>query len=231
MTIISLKSEGGGEAMRIELSDGSLFSFKPCYLPPAFIDESLYAPGSGEGREIGEQEEEGLRFACACLRAEKAALRLIARAEQNSFGLSRTLGKRGFEPACVRQVASRLEELELLDNRRYTRLWLESRLSQRTDSPRRLLSSLCARGIDREDAESGLKAALTHEAELLLLRRYVKKLEKSRRFRKVASAQATRSFDEGPGSIWATRSLKFYLKTEGFSSQAIQQYFDEENDG
>jgi regulatory protein len=218
MTIISLKSESGGEAMRIEFSDGSLFSFKPCYLPPAFVDESLYAPGLGEGRELSELEEEGFRFACACLRAEKAALRLITRAEQTSFGLSRKLGKRGFDPACVRQVVLRLEELDLLDNRRYTRLWLESRLCRRTDSPRRLLSSLCARGIGRDDAESGLKAALTHEAELLLLRRYVKKLEKSRRFRKATSAQAA-------------RSLKFCLKNEGFSYQAIQLYFDEEDDG
>jgi regulatory protein len=216
MQIVSLKSGTGGELMRIGLSDGSLFSFKTCYLPPLFIDQEFYA--MAEGREISPEQEEGFRFACDCLRAEKAALRLIARAEQSSFGISRKLEKRGHEPACIRQVVSRLGELELLDDRRFVRLWLESRLYRRADSPRRLLSSLNARGIDRDDAQSGLKAALDAETEYRLLERYVKKLEKLKSFRKA------------PDKTGPVHSLKFTLKGEGFSPQAIQMFFDRDSD-
>ncbi|MCL2128065.1 MAG: regulatory protein RecX, partial [Treponema sp.] len=98
MTIVSIKQDAGGELRRMELSDGSLFSFKTCYLPPVCEDESLCGPGA-EGLEISAAEEEGFRFASSCLRAEKAALRLIARAEQNVFGLARKLEKRGHDAA------------------------------------------------------------------------------------------------------------------------------------
>ena len=222
MTIVSIKTEADGETKKIELSDGSFFSFKLCYLPTVFIEESLHTPAWGEGREISEQEEEGFRFACACLRAEKIALRLIAHAEQNTFGLSRKLERRGFDSSCVKQVLYRLEELHILDDRRYVKLWLEARLSRRADSPRRLFSSLRVRGIDRDEAESGLNAALTPDAEWPLLLRYVKKLEKSKRFKKAAHFS-----DDGFAND--ARSLKFHLKSEGFSPQTVQRFFEDED--
>ena len=209
MTIVSMKSGTGDELRRIELSDGSFFWFKTVYLPPVFADSSLYTPGAAEGREINAAETEGFRFASACLRAEKAALRLIARAEQNFFGLSRKLERRGHEPACVRAVSFRLMELELVDDRRFARLWLESRLGRRSASPRRLLAGLRSRGIDRDDAETALRAVLDAETEWVLLGRFV---EKQRRL--------GRGGDD-------LRSLKFTLKSEGFSVSTIERFLEE----
>ena len=205
--IVSIKTGTVEEFRRIELSDGSFFSFKTCYLPPAFI-QNLYTSGEA-GREISADEEEGLRFASACLRAEKAALRLIARAEQCMSGLERKLERRGHDSACVRAALSRLADLELIDDRRFAQLWIESRLPI-ARSPRRLLVSLCGRGISREAAETSLKTVLDEEAELVLLTRFA---EKSRR----KSA--------GQDDI---RSLKYLLKSEGFSYSAIGRFFDRE---
>jgi len=42
------------------------------------------------------------------LRAEKIALRLIARAEQCTSGLVRKLERRGFDSACISEVVSKL---------------------------------------------------------------------------------------------------------------------------
>ena len=207
MIIVSLKSEAAGELNRIELSDGSLFSFRICYLPP----ELLANPDIGEGKEINSAEEEAFRFAAECLRAEKSALRLIAMAEQCSFGLTRKLERRKFSPACISAVVSRLCELKLIDDRRFALLWIESRL-RLVRSPRRLLSSLCGRGIDRDDAEAALKAVLDEETELALLTRFAKK-----RLRK-----AGRKGEEGE------RPLKYLLRSEGFSPQAIKQFLDGE---
>ncbi|MCL2181821.1 MAG: recombination regulator RecX, partial [Treponema sp.] len=91
------------------------------------------------------------------IKAKSTALRLIARAEQCSAGLTRKLEKRGFDSTCVSGVISGLCESNLIDDNRFARFWLQSRLHF-TRSPRQLLSSLCARGIDRDDAQDALKS-------------------------------------------------------------------------
>jgi regulatory protein len=205
MTIISIRHESDESLRRVELSDGSLFSFKICYLLPVF--------NIAEGIELNEVEEASLRFASACLRAEKAALRLIARAEQTILGLTRKLEKRGHDSACVRGVISQLCELGLLDDRRYARLWLDNRISRQSSSPRRLLIALSARGIDRDDTSFALKEALDDDAEFLLLKRFAEKLQRKRKI----------NSDDGDDG----RSLKYLLKSEGFSSLAIQRFLDQ----
>jgi len=201
--------------LRIELADGSFFSFKPCYFPPVFIDESLYTPGVADGCEINADEEEAFRFASACLRAEKHALQLIARAEQTVFGISRKLEKRGHKAACVRAAVGQLSDLGLLDDRRFAGLWLESRLCRQVSTPRRLFAGLYSRGVDRNDAETALREILDSETEQRLLERYVQKQR-----RKINAAS-----DEDPA---ARRSLKYLLKGEGFSHSAIQIFFESE---
>jgi regulatory protein len=198
----------------MELSDGSLFSFRINYLPQIISNEKLYTPGMAEGLEISAAEEEGFRFASACMRTEKVALRLIARAEQTVFGISRKLEKRGHDEGCIRAVISRLCDAGLLDDRRYAGLWIESTINRRTSSPRRLLAALCAR-VDRHDAEAALKEALDEETEWRLLERYVQKLQRKK------------TNSDNDDSAAALRSLRYTLKSEGFSSQAIHQYFNE----
>jgi regulatory protein len=165
-------------------------------------------PYLAEAGKIYADEEEALRYASACLRAEKAALRLIARAEQCVSGLTRKLQKRGHETACVNVVISRLMELDLVNDKHFAALWLESRL-RLARSPQRLLAALCARGIDRDDAETALNTVLNEETELALLTRFVKKhRRKAGRNKKETDA----------------RSLKLFLKKEGFSPLIIQNF-------
>jgi regulatory protein len=211
MTIVSIKSADDEDVRRMELSDGSLFSFRINYLPPANANENLYTPGIAEGLEISAAEEEGFRFAAGCMRTEKVALQLIARAEQTVYGLSRKLEKRGHDSSCVRTVISRLCDIGILNDRRYASLWIESTIIRRVSSPRRLLAALCAR-VDRHDAEAALKEALAEEAELQLLERYVQKLQ-----RKHKNSNSDDSFP----------SLRYTLRSEGFSSQVIHQFLNE----
>ena len=161
--------------------------------------------------EITALEEAAFRHASACLRAEKAALRLIARAEQCTNGLRRKLEKRSHAPACINAVIERLCTLHLIDDRRFAQLWLQSRL-RLSRSPYRLLIALCSRGIDREDSQSALKNALDDETEYALLVRFAKKHERK-------AARKNKGED-------TSRSLKYLLKTEGFSNKAIERYLD-----
>ena len=226
MRINELKIEASKDindaVCRIGLSDGSLFSFRNCYLPPEIIETHLIIFSQNKqslpdadktAAEITAFEEAAFRHASACLRAEKNALRLIARAEQCCGGLKRKLEKRGHDTACINAVIERLCSLSLLDDSRFARLWLESRL-RITRSPRQLLSSLCSRGIDRDDAQTALKNVLDDEAEYALLLRFVNKYKKKVR-RKIIDESDVR------------RSIKYLLKSEGFSHTAIMRFLEE----
>jgi regulatory protein len=215
MTIISIKTGTDAELKRIALSDGSLFSFRACYLEgfsggPA----DSFPPVGGE---ISAGEEQAFRFAAACLRAERAALRLAARAEQTALGLSRKLARRGFDSPCVSAVLRRLGELDIINDRRFAGLWLQSRLARRPESPRRLLAGLRGRGIDREDAEGALKSLLDFQRESALLRGYIEKKHPAPMPETAAAQRA------------GVLSLKYRLRAEGFSPAVIQAYWEEQS--
>ena len=202
MTIVSIKTGIDGELQKVGLSNGSFFSFKACYLPPTSFDKNRLQIGF----DLTEQEEEALHFASACLWAEKVALGLLTRAEQSAFGLKRKLEKRGHALACAKAVIAQLQEAGLLDDCRYAKLWLESKMSRQISSPWRLTAALHNRGIDRNDTNSALKAVLDDDGEFQLLQRFAGKLQR-------------RTTEKN--------SLKYLLRNEGFSSKAIQRFFDE----
>ena len=206
MTIVSIKTGTEEGVKRIELSDGSFFLLRTCYLTGY---PSGGAGGPAEGEEISPAGEEAFRFAAGCFRAERVALRLVARAEQTVRGLSRKLDRRGFDPACVQAVLRRIGALGVVDDRRFACLWVQARLARRVESPRRLLAALRGRGIGRDDAERAVTSALDFQNELALLRGYVEK------------------FHLVPGAEGGGQSLKGRLKSEGFSSGVIQACWEE----
>ena len=137
------------------------------------------------------------------LHAEKTALQLVARAEQCTSGMHRKLEKRGFESDIINDVLEQLTSLDLINDRRFSRLWLVSRI-RLPRSPRRLLIALCNRGIDRDDAEAALKEVLDPETEYALLLRFAKKYTRK------------------------TQVLycKSFFKNEGFSTIVINRYLE-----
>jgi len=128
------------------------------------------------------------------------------RAEQCSAGLSRKLEKRGVDAAAASEIISKLTEMNLLNDERFSQFWLRSRI-RFAKSPRRLLSSLIARGIDHDIALAALNEALDEETENTLFARYTKKIMRKLRGK------------TGGNDL---RSLKYQLKNEGFSSRAIE---------
>jgi regulatory protein len=208
MTVVSLKAGTGSEVIplvfRIGLSDGSLFSFKLPYLPAEFQGEGFFSPG----RELSSAEEEACRFAAACYRTERAALRLVARAEQTRRGMTRKLELRGFAAPCVQAVVSYLEGLEVLNDKRYAALWLHARLARSAEGPRKLLAALRSRGISSGAAGGALEAVLDFQTESALLKRYLKK-----------------KHSRNPKQ---DKFLKTHLKYEGFSPGVIEAVWEEE---
>jgi len=205
MTVVSLKAEKSrsGGVFKAELSDGSTYVFTADYLPEGYTDSTLWRTGG----ELSPADEEIFRFAASCYRTEKAALHLIARAEQNSLGLTAKLGRRGYERSAVNAVVLCLFDKNLLDDRRYAELWLRSHLLKgNIKSPRWMRVSLAKRGIDRNSVIKALTEVLDPETEYNLLQKFIGK------------SKAT--------GIKKQPSLKTRLKQEGFSSTVLNRYFD-----
>ena len=145
-------------------------------------------------------------FSSACNAAEKAALRLVGIAEQNTFGLKTKLRKKGFDSTVIAEVISRLLNQNLISDTRYAELWLRSRLLTRKKlSPFSLRVSLGRKGIDHRSSQKAMQEVLDFETEYSLLVNYI---EKS-------------SFSESE----TTRNIKSQLKKEGFSSDVLDEYY------
>ena len=202
MTVVSLKTappreEGIFEA---EFSDGSRLLFSNEYLP-----DDLKA-NLNSGWEPSAQEEEALQFSASYYLAEKIALRLIARAEQNSLGLTAKLERRGVDSSVVKAVVSRLLDRDLLNDERFAKLWVHSRLSYgNARSPLWLRVSLGKKGIGMDLALRTVRNLLDPETEYALLLEYLEK---------------TGIPDDETESI-----LKSHLKSEGFSYEVLDRYF------
>jgi regulatory protein len=201
--IISLKTAPTREegVMEAEFSDGSRLLFSNEYL-----SEDLKT-NLCDGRELSGQEEEALQFAASCYQAETAALRLIARAEQCTLGLIAKLERRGCDSPVVKAVISRLLERNLLNDERFAKLWVHSRLSYgRARSPLWLRVSLGKKGIDRNLVNKAVEETLDPETEYALLLKYLEKA----------------GISDGKNQSY----LKTQLKSEGFSYKVLDRYFE-----
>ena len=216
MKLISLVAGRKHGPVKAELSDGSSLEFTAEYLAYGGIEPEVSPPVftvPETGRDLSSGEEEAFRFAADCYRAEKVALRLIARAEQYSFGLISKLERRGFSDVTVKTVVSCLLNRNLLNDRRYAELWLRTRLgSGKAFSPRWLLISLGKKGIDKDSSQKALKEMLDPETENALLERFLKK---------------NRRKNPGLSGKGGRNSEKSLLKYEGFSFDVLNSYFDD----
>jgi regulatory protein len=136
--------------------------------------------------------------------AEKAALRLIARAEQSQSGLLRKLRARGWSLVAARAAVSRLVESNLVDDARFARLWAGARLLRKPHSPRDLVLQLRSRGIERQTAKTAVQNALDAYGEEKLAAAYLEQNAKT----------------ETPSA------LKAKLRAEGFSPETLSALFE-----
>ncbi|AEF80974.1 regulatory protein RecX [Leadbettera azotonutricia] len=209
MNLVSLRTEaqGGDFFYKIGLSDGAALSLKPCYLEDYCEDPSSWETG----KEFSPSEEEALRFAAACYKAEQAGMRLVGIAEQTRLGLTRKLEQRGHERACVQAVVSRLIGLDLVNDGRYAEFWLRSKLAKRggkIPGPKKLSASLSGKGVDRDAISGAFAKVLDEEAEFALLERFLEK-------------NHPQNLLEEDGY-----SLRGLLKSEGFSADVLNRYFE-----
>jgi regulatory protein len=216
--------ETGEDCLKLTFDDGSVLAAGTAYLPPEYTGAFLYTDARfTPGAALDPETETALRRAAECLSAEKAALRLVARAEQCAAGLAIKLEQRRHSHAAVRAVLDRLLKLNLVNDARYAELWLKYRVNRGGRGPRALAAKLRSKGIDRKTVDAAFGAILTPGAEAALLRRRIEAA-----YRRPQSRSAKTGFAGTAGNKDRNGELRCFLKSEGFSQSAIDAYFEEE---
>jgi SOS response regulatory protein OraA/RecX len=214
MLITNIKAGASLGTYLLECNDAS-----PLEINSAYLDKSLdfLAPGAlfREEIEIDDEDAAALQDAAAATACEKAALALVTRAEQCRAGLERKLKLKKHSAEAVAAVLARLCSQRLVDDRRYAELWLKGAVARGTKGPRALSAALRAKGLDKADVSAALDAALSActrgagedaTAEDGLLRRCAQKAGKKK---------------NGPEG---REQVRWFLKNEGFSAEAIGRY-------
>jgi len=174
LRVQSLTRTGTTGELRLELSDGSFFSF-----PESSLSEHGLAAGALEpGVELEEAEVRRLAELARASQLHERALRLLAGSAHSARGLERKLRARGAEPGLLAAELARLTDAGLLDDRAYAEAWVRLRLARHPEGAGPLLAGLERRGVSRELAEQAVREELTAEAERAAAAALVEKLRR-----------------------------------------------------
>jgi regulatory protein len=154
ITIVSLQWGTAESAFRLGLSDGSSF-----FIPFESYDASRYFAGASLERE----EMEELRTAEEAFLVRRKALDLLSRREHSSQELLLKLCQRGFGRELAERVCSELAFQGLLDDGRFARVYVSSRLRRKPEGPRLMERRLRQKGVPREVISAVLEETYTPE--------------------------------------------------------------------
>lgn len=137
--------------------------------------------------------------------AKQRALKALGRRMHTTWEIRESLTRRGFGDDVVKNVVAELVRQGYLDDRQFTRTWIQSRSLHQFHGRLRLLRDLRQKGIPEEIAESVLEESLPEEDEVVIA---VKAIEKKRR-----TLRAT--------GIKGRDALYRHLRSRGFTARVI----------
>lgn len=139
------------------------------------------------------------------------ALRALGRRMHTSHELRTALSRRGFDEDVIRSVLGELEADGYIDDLNFARVWVQSRSANMLHGPMRLLKDLRQKGVTEAMARSVLRETLSGEEEAALALK--------------AAARKRRTIETT--GIRGKSALYRYLRSRGFTSQAINQVLAE----
>jgi len=164
------------------------------------------------GSELGGDDVRELEVDSDRERARESALRLLAvRARSRSELLDR-LERKGIGSDTAAEVVDGLEDVGLIDDREFGRLWAEEKMRLRPVGARRLVHELLQKGVARAVIDEVVAEAFAEHPEIELAWRAVEK----------RVARAGGRF----GARELTRIRSFLLR-RGFSYEAVRQVVEE----
>ncbi len=153
-------------------------------------------------------------------RAWESALRLLTYRERSRKEVREKLAGKKYSPETVSAVIAKLERLDLLDDEKFSRLWVNSRINFKPRAAWLISRELKQKGIDKETARRVLGELLPPERERDAARQLA--ANRVRRYR-------------GQPLETVKRKLFAFLARRGFSSETIreclQELISKEDDG
>lgn len=146
------------------------------------------------------------------LSCHERALRLLAVRPRSRHELETRLLRAGFEPAEVDDEIGRLEDVGLVDDRRFATEFAEHALTTRLEGRRNVSTALAARGVPREVIEETLGGAAGDESDRLSRLASARasrlaSLPPETAHRRLASFLVRRGYDPGAARAAASRAL------------------------
>lgn len=193
MRIVRLEPPKGRWAhQRVTLEDGTKLQVRP---------DDVAALDVVEGDLVDESVLEVLRLRDAVTGARAFAARLLAIRPRSRHELLFRLEARHVPPAAVTELLAEFERDGLIDDARFARSWIDSRMAHRPSGAVRLRAELRRKGVDRHTIEDALKSRLGAGEEAAhalsvaraLARRY-RPLDHKTAYRRLAGALERRGF-------------------------------------
>ncbi len=159
------------------------------------------------GAEFFEDREMEIVDAALAFAAECKAEEYLARCEQCRAGLEKKLFQKSHSKQSIKQALDYLEEKNLLNDLRFSEIWLRNHIITKPQGRIRLLKELISRGIKTGDAKKAVDDFFKVNDEIQLCHRAYKKALKSGK---------------------KDEKLIKYLMDSGFSYKLILSVADEE---
>lgn len=155
-------------------SDGSSF-----LLPPGFMKEHSLVPGMA----LSIREALLLRKKAQILSVKQKGLELLSRREHTYLQLKNKLILKGFDKEIISEVLDDLKAEGSLDEVRFCRVWLRSRLKKHPEWRPLLLAGLMKAGVKRSMAEEIVTEVLMGEDQGSLIELAAEKINRGNRLK------------------------------------------------
>ncbi len=142
--------------------------------------------------------------------AWNAALSYLSYRARSRHELERHLRRKGYQSSLVDRVLGRCEELTLLDDLSFAAAFVRDRIRLRPRGVTRLEAELVGKGVSRDDARDGIRAAFAEEE---VTERDLLEVTARKRWRRLVRTEAET----------ARRRLYAHLVRSGFPPDEVQR--------
>ena len=162
------------------------------------------------GQEVGEQELEAVAYREDRRKAINSAINLLSYRDRTIGEIGKRLKSKSYPEDLIGEVIEELTRLELVDDKKFSKDWVESRGKFKPKSRSALVAELRNKGVDKELAERAVEN-IDDEGEF--------KMAKS-----VAENAARKTSKEGDALV---RYLSGVLARRGFNWEIIRRVLEE----
>jgi regulatory protein len=171
LEVTDIRRGVSGEAVQFSFSDGSSFFIHP---------EAAREFSVRQGAEFTSEEINTILTRSAEFAARDKAVDYLSRRDHSAFELILKLRKKDYDKETAVAAVDMLKARGYVDDRRFTGLWIESRLKKHPEGRSRLLAGLARKGISRDIAESVLGEIFSEEQQEEALERCMEKYLRAR---------------------------------------------------